>query len=387
MKIAIIGVYFASNLGDAVICDCVANWFQEAYPQAQVDVIDINGNTEFEVQPTVSLRILHKRQKNLNRDYWMARHGFDDKVYYWSNKNMENRMDFYEKVADKRYDFAVFAGGQLFMDWLSLDVCEFLKHFERTKTPVFFNACGVGISVSQQIKERVRRYVNSENVQFISTRDDVEKIGQRYLTGNKKAVPTYDPALWSMEKYGMKKKDSDVIGLGVMYCSHISVHKLIRFWVRIIKELDKRNIPWKMFCNGSMDDYNLGCYVLKRLHLDKETYFCECAKRPEMLVEQISGFKGIISFRLHSHIIATSLDIPGIALVWDDKLRFFYRHLGHEERCMTVKNSAAEVADQLERALKEGYDRALVQEQKEYAKRLLLDAVKNSLYTMHSLEN
>lgn len=379
MKIAVIGVYFASNLGDAVICDCVAKWFRDAYPQAQVDVIDINGNTEFEVQPIVSLRTLHKRQKNLNRDYWLVRHGFHDKVYYWSSKNMENRMDFYGKVADRDYDFAVFAGGQLFMDWLSLDVCEFLKHFERTKTPVFFNACGVGISVSKQIKEKVQKYLNSSNVRFISTRDDVEKIGQRYLDTKNKVIPTYDPALWTYDTYQMERKVSDVIGLGVMYCSHISVRKLIRFWVNVIKELNKRNIPWKMFCNGSMDDYNLGCHVLERLHLDKETYLCPCAKKPETLIEQISGFKGIISFRLHSHIIAASLDIPAIALVWDDKLRFFYRHLRHEERCMTVKHSAADVVEQLEKALKEGYDRALVQQQKAYAKKLLLDAVKKEL--------
>lgn len=28
MKIAVIGVYYASNLGDAVICDCVASWLR-----------------------------------------------------------------------------------------------------------------------------------------------------------------------------------------------------------------------------------------------------------------------------------------------------------------------------------------------------------------------
>lgn len=379
MKIAVIGVYFASNLGDAVICDCVEKWFRDAYPQAQVDVIDINGNTEFEVQPMVSLRILQKRQKNLNKDYWLARHGFNDKVYYWSKKNMENRMDFYGKIADRRYDLAVFAGGQLFMDWLSLDVCEFLKHFKRTNTPVFFNACGVGISVSKQIQEKVQKYLKSDNVKFISTRDDVEKISQRYLNKDKKAIPTYDPALWTYETYQLERKKSDVIGIGVMYCSHISVRKLIRFWVNVIRELEKRNIPWKMFCNGSMDDYNLGCHVLDCLHLDKDKYFYSCAKKPETLIKQISSFKGIISFRLHSHIIAASLDVPAIALVWDDKLRFFYGHLRHEERCMTVRNSAIEVVDQLEKALEEGYDRDLIQEQKEYAKELLLNAVKSEL--------
>lgn len=378
MKVAVIGMYYASNLGDAVICNCVAKWFRDAYPTAQVDVIDINGNTKFEVQETVSLRILRKRQKNMNRDYWLTRHGFDDKVYFWSHKNIENRLDFYQKVADRHYDAAVFAGGQIFMDWLSLDVCEFLKHFERTNTPVFFNACGVGISVSRQIQEKVQNYLNSDNVKLISTRDDVAKIEQRYLKGGKKAIPTYDPALWAAETYPIRKKESQIIGLGVMYCSQISVRKLIRFWSGVIKELDRKNIPWRMFCNGSMDDYNLGCAILEKLHLDKETYLCPCAKIPEMLIEQIAGFHGMISFRLHSHIIAAAYDVPAIALVWDDKLRFFYGHLGHEERCMTIKDSGKQVVEQLELALKEGYDRNKLEKQKAYAKNLLFDAVKEN---------
>ena len=372
MKIAVIGLYYASNLGDAVICDCVAKWMKDAYPSAEVDVIDIIGNTEFEVQENVSLRILRKRQKNLEKDYWLTSHGYEDKVYYWSNRNMESRKDFYGKVADRKYDFAVFAGGQLFMDWLSLDVCEFLKHFERTNTPVLFNACGVGISISKQIQERVQQYLNSDNVHLISTRDDVEKIEERYLRGNKKAVPTYDPALWTAETYQASGKKLGAVGLGVMYCNEIPVRKLMRFWIRVIKELNRRQIPWKMFCNGSRDDYNLGCYILKKLHLDRDMYLEPCPEVPEMLIHQITSFDALISFRLHSHIIAASYGIPAIALVWDDKLRFFYKHLKHPERCMTVGDSVAEVVDSLERAMKEGYDMELIEAQKRYARELLL---------------
>ena len=379
MKIAVIGMYYASNLGDAVICDCVAKWFRDLYPDAQVDVIDINGNKEFEIQPTVSLRILRKRQKNLNRDYWLTKHDFDDKVFFWSSKNMENRMDFYRDVADRRYDAAVFAGGQIFMDWLSLDVCEFLKHFERVKTPVFFNACGAGISVSKRIRQKVQMHLGSENIKWISTRDDVNKIKERYLSDEKEVSVTYDPALWTKETYGIPKKDNQVVGLGVMYCNQIQVRKLIRFWKGIIKELDRKKIPWKMFCNGSMDDYNMAVNILQKLNLEKDKYLCPCASYPEMLVEQIASFKGIISFRLHSHIIAASYEIPAVAIVWDEKLRFFYRHLKCEERCMTVDHSAASVVERFEYAIKEGYQNDLLVEQRVEAKSKLLNKVKEYL--------
>lgn len=382
MKIAVIGLYYATNLGDAVICDCVAQWFYDAYPDAQVDVIDITGNICFEEESPVSLRTLRRRQWNLNKDYWLTRHRFEDKVYFWSNKNMEHRKDFYGLVADRRYDIAVFAGGQLFMDWLSLYICEFVNQFQRVGTPVYFNACGVGISVSPKIKEELGKCLNMDIVKFISSRDDVEKIKERYLKENKAALPTYDPALWTKETYGIKTNENDgikTIGLGVMYCSHISAKKLIRFWCSVIKELERRQIPWKMFCNGAMDDYNLCCYILERLHLEQEKYLCPCAKRPKQLAEQIAGFKGLISFRLHSHIIAASYEIPAVALVWDDKLRFFYRHLGHEERCMTVKDSAFDVVSGLEKALEEGYDKFLLEQQKNYAKDLLFHAVQKDI--------
>lgn len=373
MKIAVIGLYYASNLGDAVICDCVAKWFRDAYPHAQVDVIDITGSTQFEEEQPVSLRILRKRQKNLKRDYWLTRHGFDDKVYYWSSKNVEQRMGFYKEAADKAYDIAIFAGGQLFMDWLSLYICEFVKEFSRIGTPVYFNASGVGISISKRIKEELMNCLNMEIVRFISSRDDVAAINERYLCTNKSATATYDPALWTKETYKIVTKKGNVIGLGVMHCSQISAKKLTRFWCKVIKELNDRMIPWKMFCNGALDDYNLGCHILEKLNLKADEYICPCAKRPEQLVSQIASFKGLISFRLHSHIIAASYDIPAVALVWDDKLRFFYQHLKHPERCLTVEASAKEVVDRLEMAIAEGYDTSLIEKQKEYAKDLLFE--------------
>ncbi len=376
MKIAVIGVYYAFNLGDAVICDCVADWLCEQYPQAEVDVIDITGKTEFGEQQPVSMLTLKRRQWHLEKDYRLTRSGKDDRLYYWSHLGTEGKQAFYDEVVSKNYDAAVFAGGQMFMDWLSLDICEFLKRFEKTGTPVFFNACGVGLSISQKIREELNIHLNRGDIRMISSRDDTEKINDRYMRGTQRAVSTYDPALWASEVYQIEKKESFVVGLGVMYCENISLRKLTAFWVRLIKELNRRGISWKMFCNGALDDYNFGCHVLKKLGLNPKEWILDHPKTPKELIEQISGFSGVISFRLHSHIIAASLNIPAIALVWDDKLRFFYRHLGHEERCMTVEAGPKEVLAAFERACKEGLDAEVLTEQKTYAKNLLLNAVK-----------
>lgn len=379
MKIAVIGVYYASNLGDAIICDCVADWLRKRYPRAEVDLIDIEGKKEFAKQQSVSIFTLRYRRRKLQWDYWLTKHRIKDRVYYWNEIDVATRQEFYDYVGAQKYDAAIFAGGQLFMDWLSVDVCEFLKRFEKERIPVFFNACGTGFAVSDTIQNLLSCYLMNDMVKMISSRDDADAIKERYLFGKREVESTYDPALWVKEVYQIQKKESDFVGLGIMYSERDSIQKVTRFWIRLIKEMNTRHVKWKMFCNGSMDDYNFGCYVLKRLGLKKEEYLCACAQSPTELIQEIASFDSLISFRLHSHIVAASLDIPAIAVVWDEKLRFFYRHLGHEERCKTICDSAQDILCTLDKAKEEGYDKKQIQEQKKFARELLINAVEQEV--------
>lgn len=47
MRILVLGVYYASNLGDAVICDCVADRLMRAFPGAQIDLKDVKNRHAF----------------------------------------------------------------------------------------------------------------------------------------------------------------------------------------------------------------------------------------------------------------------------------------------------------------------------------------------------
>lgn len=379
MKIAVIGVYYASNLGDAVICDCVAHWLKKEYPEAIIDVIDIEGKIEFSSQRSVSIRTLKRRHFNLMRDYWLTRHRISDRVYYWSRIAAESHYDFYNAVAAQNYDAVIFAGGQLFMDWLSLDICGLLERIKGKNIPIFFNACGVGSAISDTITKQLSHYLLNDHVKLISSRDNVEAIEKRYLQNAKTVVATYDPALWTKEVYKIEAKQNDVIGLGIMYSDHAPLWKITDFWKRLIREMEKRHLKWKMFCNGSIDDYQYGCYVLKKLGLSPEKYINQYPKTPQDLIEQIASFESMISFRLHSHIVATALDIPAIAIVWDEKLKFYYQKQKHEERCKTIIDSADTILNALELARQQRYDRDLVEQQKRAAKHLLLSAVKREI--------
>lgn len=376
MKIAVIGVYYASNLGDAIICDCVAFWLRDRWPSAEIDIIDIENKKGFAEQTDTSLKTLQYRNWKLQWDYWQTRHHIRDRVYYWNKVDVESRQDFYDEVVGRHYDAAVFAGGQLFMDWLSVDVTEFLKRFEKTGTPVYFNACGMGISVSDKIRKSLYHYLMRDNVKLLSSRDDKEQIERLYLKNRKKVLKTFDPALWTADVYPVDSTASGhMVGLGIMYSNHAPLGKITRFWLRLIRELNEKGIRWKMFCNGAIDDYNYAAYILNKAGLSKEDNLYDCPRDPVELIEQITSFQSLISFRLHSHIVAVSYHIPAVAVVWDEKLRFFYRNLGHEERCRTINDKADTVMKALRTAEREGYDINLIEEEKSFSRQLLLEAL------------
>lgn len=374
MKLAVIGLYYAPNLGDAVICDCVEYLFRQAYPEAEIHVIDITGGEKFEKQQPVSMRTLVRQSWNLKRDCLLTRAGISDRVYYWKKLDADARAGFYRRTAEQGYDAAVFAGGQLFMDWLGLDICGLVREFRKAGTPVYFNACGAGFSLSKEIRRQLGQALKSENVRWISTRDDRKAICGRYELPRERVIRTFDPALWSAEVYEGAAEKTPYIGLGVMQPADGRIAATARFWRDVIRELDRRGYQWRMFCNGAIDDYHYGKYVLKKAGKDPEKYLEPYPERPEELVRQITGFRALISFRLHSHIIAASFGIPAVALVWDDKLRFFYRGMGHEERCLTIKASGKQIADALEKARTEGVDPGRIREQRTKAWRLLKTA-------------
>ena len=375
MKIAVIGLYYAPNLGDAVICDCVAAWMREAYPSAQVDVIDIENSRAFPVHKQISALTRLRRKWNLRRDQWLTKTGIDDRIYYWNQIDVASRASFYDEVTGRGYAAVIFAGGQLFMDWLALDLCEFLKRFSEKSTPVFFNACGTGSSFSKKIENCLAVQMKNSNIKLVSSRDNCVEIEKRYFSGKKCVEQTYDPGLWAKDTYCIRKEKSTTVGLGIMYDRNIGERCLVRFWKAVIRSLDRRGVAWKMFCNGDGDDYEYGCHVLKKLGYEPKKCMTDRPVSPEELVRQISEFRSIISFRLHSHVVAASLGIPGVAVVWDDKLSFFYKHLGHPERCITVKTGGKPAADILMNAEREGIDKKMIEHQKTAARAILLDAV------------
>ena len=73
------------------------------------------------------------------------------------------------------------------------------------------------------------------------------------------------------------------------------------------------------------------------------------------LVSQIRRMSGMIACRMHSNIIAYSLGIPSIGLVWNEKMTFWGTKCGYPERYIPyTKLEARTVVEALVSALQEG---------------------------------
>lgn len=376
MNILILGAYCSCNLGDAVICDCVADTLRRAYPHARIEIrdpVDRKREGEAVIPPLAELA---KRRVKRNIRIAATKFGVDLTARR-ENRRMAQSKAHLDAVCAGDYDVVIFAGGQLFMDGYGAFLAYCTEKFAQRKIPVFFNACGVGPADSGAVTRQLAKAMKLPNVRHISCRDDAALVQKRYQPALP-VLPTADPALSSSRVYGIQAEPRAVkIGLGVLYPNTLPYGKTLRFWRNVIRELDSREVEWELFSNGDPADMAFARDILEGLPRWKghEEKLRPCDRGPEALLRTVAGYRGLISCRLHSHIIAASLGIPTAAVVWDDKLRAFFRMIGCPERCVSVDTSAEKTVAVLENAAARGYDFALLDSLSSEAEGLLLGAL------------
>lgn len=266
-------------------------------------------------------------------------------------------------------DIVVFPGGGMngiVFNRTVLKIMEMLG--EQEHTAVFFNAIGIlRVNPRKKNVKLLKEILNQPQVKQITTRGDLKTL-KKYLDGRKE-YPTrlvFDPAMWANEVYGAERDlDSRLIGVGVIrpelfqkVWEDITEQEVIDLYRRILEELDKRGYHWQLFTNGMRDDYQLGVKLLKVMGRDREACLGANVKTPEALVKKIAGYQAVIAARLHANILATSLGVPSVGLVWNDKMNLFAEILGCGERYIQGEKllDAAYVVDRMEAAMEEGYD-------------------------------
>lgn len=314
-KIVIIGDTESDNLGDPLL---VYNFEMIIKKNAEVStkVWDINNySKKSNIITNSSEEILEKNtfKKYIHRLVPMT---FDEYFYY--RKNKINWLNFEDYLKKEKIDKIIFAGGQMFMSYYAHQIIDIIKIADKLNIEVFFNAIGVGSLKIFYIRKQLSYYLNKSIVKSVTVRDHITDITEICKKPVKLLVDSVAMSNLTFES-GIK---TDKVGIGVIYRSG-KEKEINNQLSNVIKGLENANKDWEFFSNGSIEDFEFGIKILTELGFSEE----KMASRPltsEELIQTITQYSQIISYRLHSHIIAFAFSIPSFGLAWDEKVVDFF---------------------------------------------------------------
>ena len=353
MKILVIGEVYSPNLGDPIINESVSYLITEKYKNVNIKYLDLSTREGYLAGENIEIS---KNKKNIiniinKMSTLLTKMGLDTDYYKMKWISSSNKKYFEKFFLNNNFDLAIFAGGQIFKDTFIFSLQFILDELNKKNIPVIFNGIGYGQIQSPGLKKLLKNNLTKENVKIITTRDDKYSIEKILSNTDVKVNVIDDPAIWAADVYKIEKQKSNVIGLGVMNVPSMEYNSLLSFWIEIIEELERKNYKWKLFCNGSLSDYELLLDILTKLNIskkDKNKYSYSRPKRPRELVKNIASFDTIISFRLHSHIIAYSLNIPSIGIVWNPKVKYFFNGMGMQDKYFNINTNVNRIISLLD---------------------------------------
>ncbi len=251
----------------------------------------------------------------------------------------------------KKSDLVLFGGAPLFNYKYQMFYERTASTIELAQTyqkPVLFSAIGIEHYEEENEKcQRLKRTLNFDCVQQITTRDGIEELNKYKTNPNLVIDLVADPAVFTGEafrSYLSPKADTKqkTIGIFVFRASgftdnHIDFTKedAVALWKNIISTAQALGYDYRLLTSGHFGDEAFMDYLIREHGID-ETKCIFNMNAPEKLVSAISSFDAIISCRLHPSIIAFSLQVPSIGLIWNPKVKHFYDCVGYSDRCMDV---------------------------------------------------
>jgi polysaccharide pyruvyl transferase WcaK-like protein len=356
--IAIVGLPNTKNLGDPVLMQNTEALVRRAAPDQELVPVDIEFSDASAVR-----RFLYKGIRKVaglvcgkgSNAYWGALirvQRFCLAGYY------RGKLSGAEAV--------IFAGGGIFKyryEELGIRVAILVELAAAAGIPVMFNSVGVeGYDAQHPQARYLKAAVNKDAVKVITTRDDLETLQQGYVANNHiKTAWTPDSAWWSDVTFAQQiaqKPLRSVVGLGmirkgIFSDNHFSLtdEELFGFWKGICDELVNRKTPFEFFTNGVQGDSEFIQEFVVRYPEFKEITVRIPTESAE-LVNVINSYSKIIASRMHTSIIAYSLAVPTMSILWNNKIKMFYDQIQHGDRVIDEHemrgNHAPQIIDQLE---------------------------------------
>jgi len=381
-KIVFIGEWYSNNMGEPLLFCCHEKILQDISTESiSIKYLDFFGRKSRTIVDTNHLintareQNIPLKKKILRKIYFSLPvkvqeriiYSIGEKIHFYKRKTELSKY-LIENLADTN-GVIIIGAGTLKYD-VRLDFGPYYQLITKTckdlGIPCIVSAVGVE-SFYENKDYRCRRFskvLSDDIIKCVTTRDNIKEL-KLYIRNSKTEIYKIpDPGIWSSECFAIKKNtESSKIGIGIInYKRFIEFNKGItkdqyeKAIIDLIEVLESKGIEWEFFNNGSGEDARFATYLLDKVKKGSKTMI-KTPESPEDLVKIISGYKGIVTSRLHSCIVAYSLDIPYIAICWNNKLKYFSQFIGVPERVVETDRLNSKFLEySLKHAIEQGYD-------------------------------
>lgn len=364
LKIQFVGLYEVKNFGDPIIAQCT-EWLYKTQSELPIEAEHLNINcVERHVIPSGLSLTWYKALKKISNS-WANR--FKDNYF------LRKYREYYSSAIKADTDLIVVVGGGLIKfqyEYFFASISQLLDVAEKKNIPVVLNAVGIeGYDAENRRCKILKKALRKNSVRNITVRDDLETLINGYFDGNP-TMPCQkiaDPAVWTSEAYSIKKVFSKTIGIGIGRGGlfkdngkNFSPKDFCNLYCELIRQLTKEGCQVELYTNGA----NLDNKFAKKLHgiLQKDdiNVNLRIPETPQELVSLIASYKCVIAARLHSCIVAYSLNVPAIGFVWNDKLSLWGKNIQAEEFFIELENLNVDyILSKLEKLLSYHYNENL----------------------------
>lgn len=368
-KIVVMGLFTDPNQGDPLIHRTVKELYSRCSDE-KIEWKDLNFRFFLEGLPRkFSIRVAKRLFCEVGRYAFK----FNLKILYDIRVKI---LAYCMKQHFKGYDGVLLVGGGVihykFHDyWTTISAS--LLACKKLSIPMIINAVGVeGFDEKDPKCQLLSKYMQIGSLRFISTRDDVDTLKEKYLNGNSSiyATKVIDPVIFCSKLFDVSVQKKGFVGVGLLwknfmkkYREKVSVADLRKYYIDLVEELERQNIKWEFFTNGLETDTDLIPELEEHFNRKFEV---RIPRDTDEFMSMIASYRGIITARMHGCITAYSFDVPAVAYNWVEKVGFWFQNIHHPERTIMLDNLDGAVAVQrFLTAEKEGYESDLRKELEE----------------------
>ena len=305
-------------------------------------------------QPENSFKVVSKAASIIPKDYVKSK---DESRLEGARRNISQS------------DLVFFGGAPMFNYRYQIFYERTARTIELAKeynTPVLFSAIGVeGYDEDNAKCQRLKETLNFDCVKRITTRDDFESLQKYKENPNLFIDKVADPAVfckWIFRDFITQKQDRPKkVGLFIIRANAFVDNGIdfpwqesAQMWVDVANELEKAGYDYEFITSGHFGDEAF----VDRLIREYRVPGGKCVfniNTPEDLFGHMSEYDAVISCRLHPSIIAFSMEIPSIGIIWNSKVTGFYESIGQVDRTLRPDQiKPAEIPQMIDRIIEEG---------------------------------